>query len=121
MAEATESFEMSAEQARAVGAELARAFNPGGRSRVLAAPELVEWKLDNGGTAWVWRAPGNGTLTKPVIIADGFSGGASKLEEWAGLWAEAEIADLHPWGTQLHPRGGARSCTAGPRRHRARL
>ncbi|MDX6707452.1 MAG: hypothetical protein QOI48_3298 [Solirubrobacteraceae bacterium] len=106
MAETTESFEISAEQARALGAQLAQAFNPRrAEPGVLAAPEPVEWELANGGTAWVWRAPDNETLTKPVIIADGFSGGASKLEEWAGLWAEADIADIHPWGTQLHQQG----------------
>jgi hypothetical protein len=106
MSETTESFEIGAEQARALGTQLTQAFNPRrAEPGVLAGPEPVARRLDNGGTAWVWRAPGNETLTSPVIIADGFSGGASKLEEWAGLWAEANIADIYPWGTQLHQQG----------------
>jgi hypothetical protein len=103
VAETTESFEISAEQASALGAQLTQAFNPRRAAPdVLVAREPDEWKRDNGGTAWVWRVPNNTTCTNPVIIADGFSGGASKLEEWAGLWAEADIADIYPWGTQLH-------------------
>jgi hypothetical protein len=106
MAETTESFEISGEQARALGGQLAQALNPRRAAPgALAAPEPVEWKLDSGGTAWVWRVPGNETLTNAVIIADGFSGGTSKLEEWAGLWAEAAIADSYPWGTKLHQQG----------------
>jgi hypothetical protein len=106
MADTTESFEISSEHARALGAQLTQAFNPRRAAPgVSAAPEPVERKLDNGGKAWVWRVPGNETLTNPVIIADGFSGGASKLEEWAGLWSEAGISDVYPWGTQLHEQG----------------
>jgi len=106
MAETSESFEISAEHASALGAQLAQAFNPRRAAPgALAAPEPVEWTLDNGGTAWVWRVPGNETLTSPVIIADGFSGGGSKLEEWAALWAEAGVAGVYPWGTQLHEQG----------------
>jgi hypothetical protein len=106
MAETTESFEISAEQARALGAQLTQAFNPRRAAPgALAAPEPVARQLDGGGTAWVWRAPGSETLTNPVIIADGFSRGGSKLEEWAVLWAEAGVADVYPWGTQLHQQG----------------
>ena len=106
MPETTESFEISAEQARALGAQLTQAFNPRRAAPgVSAAPDPVEWTLDSGGKAWVWRVPGNDTLTKPVIIADGFSGGASKLGEWAVLWAEAGVAGVYPWGTKLHEQG----------------
>jgi hypothetical protein len=106
MAETTESFEIGAEQARALGAQLDQALNPRRAAPgALAAPEPVTWTLDNGGLAWIWRAPGHETLTAPVIIADGFSGGASKLEEWAPLWAEADIEGVYPWGTRLHEQG----------------
>jgi len=105
---AEETFEFTSESAAALG-KLTQAFNPhrvdepvvgipGGRE-----PNEV-WELD-GGTAWVWLAPGNETLTKPVIIADGFSAGASFLAEWAGLWKASGIVGVHPWGTQLHEAG----------------
>src|SRR3982751_3848432 len=95
MGETTESFEIGTEQARALGAQLEQALNPRRAAPgALAAPEPVTWGLDNGGTAWIWRAPGHDALTAPVIVADGFSGGASRLEEWAPLWAQADIADV---------------------------
>ena len=58
----------------------------------------------SGGKAWVYRVPGNATLTKPVIIADGFSAGSTLLREWDGLWGRVGAPD-HPWGSQLHERG----------------
>ncbi|HEV7804947.1 MAG TPA: hypothetical protein VGO80_03955 [Solirubrobacteraceae bacterium] len=103
---AEETFEITAEGAAALGA-LTQAFNPRaaepGIPGVALTPDAT-WKLE-GGTAWVWRVPGSKTLTRPVIMADGFSGGASSLKEWDGLWAGSEIADIYPWGTQLHEEG----------------
>jgi hypothetical protein len=103
---AEETFEITAEGAAALGA-LTQAFNPRAAEPGIAGVALKPdetWKLE-GGTAWVWRVPGAKTLTRPVIIADGFSGGASSLKEWDGLWAGSEIADIYPWGTQLHEEG----------------
>jgi hypothetical protein len=103
---AEETFEITGESAAALGAKLTQVFNP--RAVELGAPAAPQpdetWTL-GGGTAWVWRVPANERLTKPVIIADGFSGGASKLEEWAGLWAQSGIEEIFPWGTQLHEHG----------------
>jgi hypothetical protein len=103
---ADEAFEITAEGAAALG-RLTRAFSPlaaePGVPGAALKPDKT-WELQ-GGTAWVWRVPGNSTLTKPVIIADGFSGGASALKEWDGLWAGSEIADIYPWGTHLHEAG----------------
>jgi hypothetical protein len=100
---ADETFDITVEGAAAFGAELTQAFNPRrAQPGAQAAPEPDDtWELE-GGTAWVWRVPGSEGLTNPVIIADGFSGGASKLEEWAGLWAQSDIEDVYPWGTKLH-------------------
>ncbi len=102
-----ENFDIGVSAAAALGRELTRAFNPRaaqegkGAARV---PEPIVWNLD-GGTAWVWPVPGRETLTRPVIIADGFGGGASDLAEWWPLWAESEAEDVHYWGTQLHEAG----------------
>lgn len=103
---AEETLDITVEGAAALGTRLTQAFNPRmAEPGAPAAPEPDDiWPLE-GGKAWVWRVPGNATLTKPVIIADGFSGGASLLDEWAGLWAQSEIADVYPWGTQLHEQG----------------
>jgi hypothetical protein len=101
---ADETFDIGAEDAAALGA-LADAFNPraGAPPAAAEAPEPDTWELE-GGWAWVWRLPGNDTLTKPVIIADGFSGGSSKLDEWKLMWAQSG-SDIHHWGTQLHEHG----------------
>ena len=103
---AEETLDITVEGAAALGGKLTQAFNPRTvEPGAQAAPEPDHtWPLE-GGKAWVWRVPGNATLTKPVIIADGFSGGASLLAEWAGLWAQSEIADSYPWGTKLHEQG----------------
>jgi len=103
---AEETLDITVEGAAALGSKLTQAFNPRtAEPGAQAAPEPDDtWPLE-GGTAWVWRVPDNATLTSPVIIADGFSGGASLLAEWAGLWAQSQIADIHPWGTKLHEQG----------------
>jgi hypothetical protein len=101
-----ETFDISAEGAVALGTELTQAFNPRAVKAETSAevPEPVKWPL-TGGTAWVWRMPGKQTLTRPVIIADGFSGGASDLAEWGPLWEESGAPGVHYWGTQLHQAG----------------
>jgi hypothetical protein len=100
---AEEAFDITVEGATALGRELMQVFNPWrAQPGAQAAPEPDDtWELE-GGRAWVWRVPGSEGLTNPVIIADGFSGGASKLEEWAGLWAQSDIEGVYPWGTKLH-------------------
>ncbi len=99
-----ETFTITGADAAALGAKLTQAFNPRTVKPGVRVPAPEEWPLQ-GGTAWVWRVPGNERLTKPVIIADGFSAGASSRDEWAGLWQEAQIEEIHPWGTQLHEHG----------------
>ncbi|MFI6958018.1 esterase/lipase family protein [Nocardia sp. NPDC050408] len=64
-----------------------------------------EWPL-RGGTAWVYYSPLNQRqLTKPVILADGFSLGASDLGElWAGLENNGRyrfISELHAIGRDV--------------------
>jgi hypothetical protein len=103
---AEDTLNISDAGAQALGVQLAQAFNPRAVEPGIPAPRPPDetWNL-SGGTAWVYRVPGKATLTQPVIIADGFSGGASTLDEWASMWAGSEIADTHPWGTQLHEHG----------------
>ncbi|WP_371676375.1 esterase/lipase family protein [Streptomyces sp. NBC_01276] len=48
-------------------------------SAPIDVPEHEEWILPNG-FAWVFLGEGNRHLTRPVIMADGFSLGRSKLE-----------------------------------------
>ncbi|MEV6432506.1 hypothetical protein [Nocardia sp. NPDC051463] len=64
-----------------------------------------EWTL-RGGTAWVYYSPLNRRqLVKPVILADGFSLGASDLGElWAGLENNGKyrfISELHAIGRDV--------------------
>lgn len=64
-----------------------------------------EWPL-HGGTAWVYYSPLNRRqLVKPVILADGFSLGASDLGElWAGLENNGRyrfISELHAIGRDV--------------------
>jgi hypothetical protein len=102
-----ETFEITAEGAAALGSLFTRAFNPRETEPDIdpvRGPD-EEWEL-SGGTAWVFRVPGNETVTKPVIIADGFSGGASTLNDWKGLWEGSLVKPpVYPWGTRLHERG----------------
>ncbi|MEV0295443.1 hypothetical protein [Nocardia sp. NPDC050710] len=66
-----------------------------------------EWPLKGGaGTAWIYYSPLNRhQLIKPVILADGFSGGASDLGElWAGLEENGRfrfISELHALGRDV--------------------
>ncbi|TCJ97558.1 esterase/lipase family protein [Nocardia alba] len=64
-----------------------------------------EWSLA-GGTAWVYYSPLNRRqLVRPVILADGFSTGASDLAElWAGLEENGDyrfISELHATGRDV--------------------
>lgn len=100
-----ETFDISVQGAAALGRELSHAFNPRAlKVKVAEVPAPDVWQLNNG-MAWVWRVPGNETLTRPVIIADGFDAGASELTEWLPLWEESGAEDVHYWGTQLHQAG----------------
>ncbi|MFJ9351168.1 esterase/lipase family protein [Streptomyces sp. NPDC101237] len=50
-------------------------------SRRVEVPDFdEEWTVD-GGFTWVFYGEGNTSLTRPVIIADGFNHGRSKLKE----------------------------------------
>ena len=101
---ADDTFDIGVEDAAALGA-LEQTFNPHAVLPGASAesPEPETWPLQ-GGWAWVWRVPGNETLTRPVIIADGFSGGSSNLDEWRLMWTESG-SDIHHWGTQLREQG----------------
>lgn len=56
----------------------------GGTGERPPEPDEV-WRLD-GGTAWVYRAPGHQGLQAPVIMSDGFNSGPTSPEFlWAGL------------------------------------
>lgn len=56
-------------------------------------PEHAEWPLPNG-FAWVFPGEGNdGNLTRPVIMADGFNLGRSKLDTlYQGLETDGDFA-----------------------------
>jgi hypothetical protein len=64
-----------------------------------APPRSDEWKFD-GGTAWVFRSPQNTSLKRPVILADGFFLGASKVDDfWYGVNGD------FPFAEELRKRG----------------
>ncbi|MGW8888379.1 esterase/lipase family protein [Streptomyces sp. NPDC055749] len=67
----------------------------------IQVPEHEEWPLPNG-FAWVFPAEGNhGGLVRPVIMADGFNLGRSKLDE---LYHGLESGDF-PFISELRRRG----------------
>ncbi len=100
---AEETLDLTPEAAAALGTQLASAFSARTAEPGIPRREPDEtWELGDG-QAWVFRVPGHETLTKPVIIADGFGPDASTLDEWAGLWGLGSGGG-HPWGTQLHER-----------------
>lgn len=80
-------------------------FSPA-RSPYPPAPEPHDqWALA-GGTAWVYYSPLNRRqLVKPIILADGFSGGASNLDQlWLGLEENGDfrfVTELHATGHDL--------------------
>ncbi|WP_328401468.1 esterase/lipase family protein [Nocardia sp. NBC_00403] len=78
-------------------------LSPVARSAFPAPPEPHdEWPL-TGGTAWVYYSPLNRRqLVRPVILADGFSLGASDLGE---LWAGLEENGRYRFVSELHAAG----------------
>ncbi|MDH6538152.1 esterase/lipase family protein [Streptomyces lavendulae] len=71
-----------------------------GPSGSIEVPEHEEWSLPNG-FAWVFLGDGNRQLTRPVIMADGFSLGRSKLDVlYQGLESGA-----FPFVSELRRRG----------------
>ncbi|MFF7080594.1 esterase/lipase family protein [Streptomyces lavendulae] len=71
-----------------------------GPSGSIEVPEHEEWSLPNG-FAWVFLGDGNRQLTRPVIMADGFSLGRSKLDVlYHGLESGA-----FPFVSELRRRG----------------
>ncbi|KPM56743.1 hypothetical protein ACG83_02400 [Frankia sp. R43] len=79
---------------------------PQARSSFPPAPEPHdEWPL-SGGTAWVYYSPLNRRqLIRPVILSDGFSGGASNLDQlWQGLEENGDfrfVSELHAIGRDV--------------------
>ncbi|MEU9315304.1 hypothetical protein [Streptomyces sp. NPDC048295] len=72
-----------------------------GPARAVEVPEHEEWPLPNG-FAWVFPGEGNrGNLVRPVIMADGFNLGRSKLDE---LYQGLEGGDF-PFISELRRRG----------------
>ncbi|MFB6836720.1 esterase/lipase family protein [Streptomyces sp. NPDC056361] len=80
--------------------------SPAPRAATPPAPEPHdEWSL-SGGTAWVYYSPLNRRqLIRPVILSDGFSGGASNLDTlWNGLEENGDfrfISELHATGRDV--------------------
>ncbi|MET8754170.1 hypothetical protein ABZW32_29310 [Streptomyces sp. NPDC004667] len=71
-----------------------------GPSGAIEVPEHEEWSLPNG-FAWVFLGDGNRHLTRPVIMADGFSLGRSELDVlYQGLEGGA-----FPFVSELRRRG----------------
>ncbi|MFD3683028.1 esterase/lipase family protein [Streptomyces sp. NPDC058613] len=66
----------------------------------IEVPEHEEWPLPNG-FAWVFLGEGNSGLTRPVIMADGFNLGRSKLDV---LYHGLEGGDF-PFISELRRRG----------------
>ncbi|MFF2011726.1 esterase/lipase family protein [Streptomyces sp. NPDC058195] len=79
---------------------------PGARAAYPCAPEPhEEWSL-SGGTAWVYYSPLNRRqLIRPVILSDGFSSGASNLDQlWNGLEENGDyrfVSELHATGRDV--------------------
>lgn len=69
--------EQQAAEAFQSGPPMILAPGPRTTDRVPPPPNDV-WDLPHG-TAWVYHGEGNSTLTRPVLIADGFSAGPSDL------------------------------------------
>ncbi|QEU92660.1 hypothetical protein CP970_18670 [Streptomyces kanamyceticus] len=62
------------------------------------------WELRDGGTAWVYRAPGHDNIRRPVILSDGFSSLPSSYNElYYGL--EGAGSPDYKFISALHERG----------------
>ncbi|HEV3356977.1 MAG TPA: hypothetical protein VG247_09295 [Pseudonocardiaceae bacterium] len=83
-----------------------RSLSPGVSATYPPAPTPGDtWNL-TGGTAWVYHSPLNRRqLVRPVILADGFSAGASNIDElWDGLEENGRfrfVSELHAAGYDL--------------------
>lgn len=75
-------------KAMRAGPPIILAAGPREAPQVPPVPSDV-WDLP-GGTAWVYLGTGNSTLTRPVILADGFNSGPSTPDF---CWAVAEYTD----------------------------
>src|SRR5277367_5137654 len=58
------------------------------------------WDLPNG-TAWVYHGDRHTGMKRPVIMADGFNSGPSKL---AAMWGHLELGD-YPMISEMRRRG----------------
>ncbi|MDC0675734.1 hypothetical protein [Nannocystis radixulma] len=89
-----------------------------GRDIQLPPEDYTLWEFSNGsqpgGMAWVFYAKGKTSLTKPVILSDGFHAGETVL---ADMWKGMELGE-YPFVSQLRARGhdviilGYKDCTA---------
>ncbi|MET8685242.1 hypothetical protein ABZV77_13590 [Streptomyces sp. NPDC004732] len=62
------------------------------------------WELSDGGSAWVYRAPGRSNIRRPVILSDGFSSLPSSYNElYYGL--EGAGSPDYKFISALHERG----------------
>ncbi|GHC59848.1 esterase/lipase family protein [Streptomyces flavofungini] len=76
---------------------------PGPREAPTQLPPVPHdvWDLP-GGTAWVYRGEGNSTLTRPVLLADGFNTGPSTPDF---SWDALEYSAAYPLLSELRRRG----------------
>lgn len=76
---------------------------PGPRQAPTQLPPVPHdvWDLP-GGTAWVYRGEGNSTLTRPVLLADGFNTGPSTPDF---SWDALEFSADYPLLSELRRRG----------------
>ncbi|GAA3463427.1 lipase family alpha/beta hydrolase [Saccharothrix longispora] len=91
--------EEQATEALRSGPPIILAPGPQETDRIPPPPSDV-WDLPHG-TAWVYHGEGNGQLTRPVLIADGFSAGPSDL----GLTWELLEYGPYPLLSELRRRG----------------
>lgn len=91
--------EEQAREAFEAGPPVILAPGPRATDRVPPPPSDV-WDLPHG-TAWIYYGEGNGQLTRPVLIADGFSAGPSDL----GLTWELLEHGPYPLLSELRRRG----------------
>ncbi|MFS8068610.1 MAG: esterase/lipase family protein, partial [Byssovorax sp.] len=76
--------------------------------------EFAKSENRTGGKAWVFYAKGSSSLTKPVILSDGFHAGETRLDD---MWNGIERGE-YPFASNLRERGfdliilGYNDCTA---------
>ncbi|MCY0992121.1 hypothetical protein OV203_33600 [Nannocystis sp. ILAH1] len=88
-----------------------------GRDIQLPPEDYTLWEIPGpraGGMAWVFHARGRSSLTRPVILSDGFHAGETRLED---MWKGMELGE-YPFVSTLRERGydviilGYKDCTA---------